>query len=185
MGLEGVAERSSANIVASIDSSRMRGFERLLFALGIRHVGDTTARDLARAFGDIDAIIPASEDELSKVPGIGSVVASSVRQFFDRSENLSLIERLRGHRLSMTATMPRSGPLDGKIFLFTGELRSMSRQEASSMVESLGGKVASSVSKTVDFVVAGESPGSKLENAKKLNKQILSEGEFIDMAKVD
>ena len=183
IGLEGVAERSSANIVASIDSSRVRGFERLLFALGIRHVGGTTARDLARAFGDIDAIISAPEEGLSKVPGIGAVVASSVRQFFDRSENLSLIESLREHRLSMTATMPRSGPLDEKTFLFTGELRSMSRQEAGFLVESLGGKVASSVSKTVDFVVAGESPGSKLANAKKLNNKILSEGEFIDMAK--
>jgi len=185
MVLEGVAERSSANIVASIDSSRVRGFERLLFAFGIRHVGATTARDLARAFGDIDAIISASEEELSNVPGIGAVVASSVRQFFDRPENLSLIKRLRGHCLSMTATMPRSGPLEGMTFLFTGELRSMSRQEAGSLTESLGGKVALSVSKTVDFVVAGESPGSKLTKAKKHNKRILSEEEFLDMAQGD
>ncbi len=185
MGLEGVAEKSSANMVASIDSSRARGFERLLFAFGIRHVGVTTARDLARTFGDVDAITSASEEELSKVPGIGAVVASSVRHFFDRPENLSLIERLREFRLSMTATAPRSGPLEGKNFLFTGELRSMSRQEASSLVESLGGSIASAVSKTVDFVVAGANPGSKLTKAKKLNKVILSEDEFLDMAKAD
>ncbi len=184
-GLEGVADRSSANIVAAIDSSRARGFERLLFALGIRHVGATTARDLARAFGDIDAIISAPEDELSKVPGIGAVVASSVRQFFDRTENLSLVERLRGQRLNMTASNPRSGPLEGKTFLFTGELRSMSRQEAGSLVESLGGQVASSVSKAVDFVVAGENPGSKLANARKLSKKILHEEEFLRVVKAD
>jgi DNA ligase (NAD+) len=185
LGLEGIAEKSSKNIVESISSSRESGFERLLFALGIRHVGSTTARDLARAFGGADAIMAASEEELSRVPGIGTVVASSVRQFFDRPENLSLIERLREQRLSMVTSTPSSGPLDGKTFLFTGELSSMGRSEAGSLVESLGGKVTSSVTKSVDFVVAGGSPGSKLDKARKLNKRVLSEAEFLAMTKGD
>jgi DNA ligase (NAD+) len=185
VGLEGIAEKSSKNIVASIASSRERGFGRLLFALGIRHVGSTTARDLARAFGSVDAIMSATEEELSEVPGVGAVVASSVRQFFDRPENLALIERLRGQRLSMASSKPVSGPLEGKTFLFTGELSSVDRQEAGSIVESLGGRVATSVTKVVDFVVVGENPGSKLGKAKKLNKRVLSEEEFFAMTRGD
>jgi DNA ligase (NAD+) len=179
-GLEGIAEKSSMNIVESVARSRGGGFERLLFALGMRHVGATIARDLARAFGDIETLASASVDDLSKVPGIGSVVASSVRQFFDRAENHALIARLREQGVVMEASAPRSGPLEGKTFLFTGELSSITRQEAGDLVESLGGKVSSSVSKAVDFVVAGASPGSKLDKAKKLGKTILTEAEFFD-----
>ena len=179
IGLEGIAEKSSRNIVEAIQESRGRGFENLLFALGMRHVGATTARDIARAFGNMDAVMSADSEELSRVPGIGDVVASSVRQFFDRPENRALVDRLMDKGLSMVAAAPATGPLEGKTFLFTGELDSMSRQEAGALVESLGGKVASSVSKAVDFVVAGRNPGSKLAKAEKLGKAILDEEEFL------
>jgi DNA ligase (NAD+) len=185
LSLEGIAEKSSTNIVDAVAKSRGRGLERLLFALGIRHVGATTARDLGRAFGEMDAIASASAEDLSRVPGIGSVVASSVRQFFDRPENLALIGRLGQQGLSMVASAPRSGQLEGKTFLFTGELSSMSRQEAGELVESLGGKVSSSVSKTVDFVVVGQNPGSKLAKAEKLGKTVLTEAEFLSKVKAE
>jgi len=183
--LEGIAEKSSVNIVESVSKSRRRGFERLLFALGIRHVGSTTARDLARAFGSVDALAAATVEDLAKVAGIGSVVASSVRQFFDREENLALIDRLRAQEIGMVASGARSGHLDGKTFLFTGELESMTRQEAGALVESLGGKVSSTVSKSVDFVVAGASPGSKLDKARKLGKAVLTEQEFLAKARAE
>jgi DNA ligase (NAD+) len=185
MNLEGMAEKSSKNVLEAINRSRSRGFERLLFALGMRHVGATTARDLARAFGDMDGVMSAAVEDLSRVSGIGSVVASSVRQFFDRPENRALVDRLGDAGLSMIASGPRSGPLEGKTFLFTGELSSMSRQEAGLLVESLGGKVSSSVSKAVDFVVAGENPGSKLAKAEKLGKTILTEDEFLGKVRAE
>ena len=178
-GLEGVAEKSSRNIVEAVCRSRERGFEEVLFALGMRHVGATTARDIARALGSMDAVVSAEVDDLARVQGVGAVVASSVRQFFDRPENKALVERLREKGLSMVSSAPVSGPLEGETYLFTGELDSMSRQEAGSLVESLGGKVSSSVSKEVDFVVVGRNPGSKLAKAEKLGKTILNEEEFL------
>ncbi|HIH02086.1 TPA: NAD-dependent DNA ligase LigA [Thermoplasmata archaeon] len=179
MGLEGVAEKSSRKVVEAVSRSRERGFENLLFALGMRHVGATIARDIARALGSMDAVMSADADALSRIQGVGVVVASSVRQFFDRPENRALVERLRDKGLSMVSSAPTSGPLEGKTFLFTGELDSMSRQEAGSLVESLGGMVSSSVTKAVDFVVAGRNPGSKLAKAEKLGKTILNEEEFL------
>ena len=177
--LEGIAERSADNIVSAIDASRGRAFENLLFALGIRHVGLTTARDLARVFGGMDALAAADEGALSDVPGVGTVVARSVHQFFDNPDNQRLVEQLRKEGLSMTSSAPRTGPLEGKVFLFTGEMESMTRSEASELVESLGGRVGSSVTKATDFVVAGSSPGSKLDKARKMGKTVLDEQGFL------
>ncbi|UCE81405.1 MAG: NAD-dependent DNA ligase LigA [Methanobacteriota archaeon] len=179
--LEGVAEKSSRSIVEAIDASRTRRFDRLLFALGIRHVGSTTARDIASAFGSIEALMSASVEDLSKVRGIGEVVASSVRHFLDNPTNLALLERLKAAHLKTAVEEPDSGPLQGRTFLFTGELESMSRQEATVAVEALGGTVGSSVTKSTDFVVVGENPGSKAQKARKMNKHILSEEEFLAM----
>ena len=179
--LEGVAEKSAENIVSAVGASRGRTFENLLFALGIRHVGLTTARDLARRFGGMDALAAADESELSAVPGVGAVVARSVRQFFDNPDNLRLVDQLRAEGLSMTSSIPRTGPLEGKVFLFTGEMGSMTRSEASELVESLGGRVGSSVTKATDFVVAGSNPGSKLDKARKMGKEILEEHEFLKL----
>jgi DNA ligase (NAD+) len=181
VGLEGVADRSARNLLDAIDASRGKGFERVLFALGIRHVGFTTARDLAGRFGSMDSLTTASAEDLSKVPGIGGVVAASIRGFFDNESNVALVNRLRDLGIGMTASRRAAGPLEGKTFLFTGELESMTRSEAGKMVESLGGNVGSSVTKATDYVVVGASPGSKAQKARKMGKALLSEAEFLVM----
>lgn len=181
VGLEGVADRSARNSLDAIDASRGKGFERVLFALGMRHVGFTTARDLASRFGSMDALMSASAEDLSEVPGVGNIVAASVRGFFDNESNVALVKRLSDLGIGMTASRRATGPLEGKTFLFTGELESMTRSEAGDMVESLGGKVGSSVTKATDYVVVGASPGSKAEKARKIGKTILSETEFLAM----
>jgi DNA ligase (NAD+) len=180
-GLEGVAQKSAKSIVDAIEASRTKEFDRLLFALGIRHVGFTTARDLALAFKSMDVLIAASADALSQVNGVGGVVASSVRRFLENPTNIALVERLRDVGLNMVVSEHRAGPLDGKTFLFTGELRSMTRTEAGAKVESLGGAVGASVTKSTDYVVAGDGPGSKLQKAEKMGKTIITEEEFLKM----
>ena len=181
--LEGIADKSSKGIVDAVANSRSKGFERLLFALGIRHVGFTTARDLAFAFGDIDSIIEADIEDLSRVHGVGEVVAASVRRFFNNPVNIALVERLRAAGLRTAVETPRPGLLQGRTFLFTGELESMTRHEAAAAVESLGGFVGSSVTKKTDYVVVGASPGSKAEKARKMKKRVLTEDEFLEMIK--
>lgn len=181
VSLEGVGDKSARNFLSAIDASRGKSFERLLFALGIRHVGFTTARDLAAHFGSMEALMSASVDDLSGVQGVGDVVAASVRGFFDNESNIALVESLKDLGISMTASKRTSGPLEGKTFIFTGELESMTRPEAGSVVESLGGNVSSSVTKATDFVVVGASPGSKADKARKMGKTILSEAEFLAM----
>lgn len=179
--LEGVAEKSSENVLSSIAASKERPFERVLLALGIRHVGWTTARTLAESFGSMGRIMDANEEELTKVEGVGKIVAAAVRDFMADSSNRELIARLRKAGLKMESAGLRGGPLQGKCFLFTGELRTMPRAEAESLVESLGGKISSTVTKATDFVVVGENPGSKLAKAKAANKTILDENAFLRM----
>jgi len=181
--LEGIAEKSSQNILDAIRSSIDRDFDRVLFALGIRHVGRTTAQALADAFRSMDRLKAASVEELSRVEGIGQIVAQSLRDFMEDSKNRQLAEKLRKAGLRMEAAAKAKGPLEGKVFLFTGELSSMSRPEAEALVESLGGKAGSSVTKATDYVVVGENPGSKLAKAKNMNKVIVDEKAFLDMVK--
>jgi DNA ligase (NAD+) len=181
MTLEGIAEKSSENILASIRNSVDREFQRVLFALGMRHVGWTTANALADAFGSMAKLQMASEDELSGVLGIGKVVATSVRDFLDNPQNKKLIEKLAKAGLRMEAVAHAEGPLEGKVFLFTGELKSMGRAEAGSLVESLGGTVGSSLTKSTNYVVVGEDPGSKVDKAKKMGKTLLTEQQFLTM----
>jgi len=182
--LEGIAERSSQNIMRAIRGSTDREFPRVLFALGIRHVGRTTANDLADAFGGMEGLMSASKEELSKVEGVGDVVAGAVRNFFENPSNRKLVDRLREAGLSMRSAPRSKGPLAGKLFLFTGELDSMARSEAEETVQKLGGKVSSSVTKSTDFVVVGRDPGSKLEKARKMGKTVLDEDAFLRMTRV-
>jgi DNA ligase (NAD+) len=178
--LEGVKERSSENILGAIDASRGRDFDRVLFALGIRHVGRTTAGSLVDAFGSMERMTSASVEELSNVDGVGKVVAVAIRQFLDNPRNAEFVGRLAAAGLHMASEGgTRDGPLAGKVFLFTGELGSMSRSEAGEAVEALGGKVGASVTKATDYVVVGENPGSKAEKAKKAGKTILDEAAFL------
>jgi DNA ligase (NAD+) len=181
MQLEGFKDKSSQNVIDAIRQSVGREFERVLFGLGIRHVGKTTASDLAEVFGSMDSLMNATVDELSKTEGIGPVVASAVRDFFDNQRNRQLIERLKKAGLKMEAAKKASGPLTGKVFLFTGELDSMSRSEAESKVQSLGGKVSGTVTKATDYVVAGRDPGSKIDKAKAMKKAILDEKSFLEL----
>lgn len=179
--LEGIAEKSSLNIIEAIRASHDRDFGSVLFSLGIRHVGKTTADVLARAFGSMDRIRTSSVEDLSKVEGIGQVVGGAIRDFMDNPNNREFLERLRENGLKMEGKMLTKGPLSGKVFLFTGELASMARSEAEAAVEELGGKVGPSVTKATDYVVVGKDPGSKLTKARNMKKTILDEKAFLEL----
>ncbi len=174
----GWAIRTIANLLRAIEGSKSRGLNRVLTGLGIRFVGEQTAAILARDFGTVDAIEAADEDALKQSEGIGPEVASSVRLFFDQLANRAMIERLRAAGVVMESRGPvraADGPLTGKTFVLTGTLPSMSREEATELIEAAGGKVAASVSKKTDYVVAGDAAGSKLAKAQQLGVQILDE----------
>jgi DNA ligase (NAD+) len=180
--LERMGEKSAANLVAELERSRSTTLERLIYALGIRNVGESTARDLARHFGDLEPLVRAGEAELLQVADVGPIVARSIRQFFDEAHNREVIAGLveRGVRWEKAAAAPRpSGQV--KSFVLTGTLAGMSREAARAAIEAKGHKVAGSVSKKTDFVVAGEDAGSKLERARALGVPVLGEKEFIEM----
>ena len=179
VALERMADKSAQNIIDAIEGSKTKPLSKFLYALGIRHVGETTAEDLARRFPRLNDFFHLSEENLMEVEGIGPEVASSVYQFFRDKKNRESIERLK--KAGVKVIEPRvkeKGKLAGKAFLFTGALKSFGRDEARDLVESLGGITASSVSKKVDFVVVGEDPGSKFDKAKELGIKTLTEEEF-------
>ena len=179
--LERMAERSASKLIASVDGSRNRPLHRLLFALGVRHVGASVARNLAERFRTLEALEAAEIDDLRGVPDVGEVVGASVRRYFQRAATHKLLRRLReaGVRSTEPAAPGRGGrPLEGKIFVLTGTLTSMTRQQAAAWIESRGGKVSGSVSRKTDFVVAGENPGSKLERARTFGVPVLDEADF-------
>jgi DNA ligase (NAD+) len=180
--LPGFKDRAIANVLEQVEASKDRPIWRLLVGLNIRHVGAHVAQVLARAFGSIDALAAASEDEIDAVPEIGPEIAATVRGWFDEDENLALIEKLRraGVRLAEEASAdagPR--PFAGMTIVLTGGLETISRDEASALAQRAGARVASSVSKKTDFVVAGENPGSKHARAVELGVEIVDEAEFL------
>jgi DNA ligase (NAD+) len=165
-----------------LERSRNTTLERLIYALGIRNVGESTARDLARHFGDLGPLVGASEQALLQVPDVGPIVARSIRQFFDEAHNRQVIEDLMkaGVQWPKLAPAPRpSTPV--KTFVLTGKFSGMKREEARAAIEAKGHKVAGSVSKKTDFVVAGEDAGTKLERARALGVTVLQEKEFLEM----
>jgi DNA ligase (NAD+) len=179
-GLERMGEKSAANLVAHLGRARHTTLARLLVALGIRHVGETVAELLADHFGDLDPLLHAKQEELEAVPGIGPTIAESVARFFADARNRAELARLRelGVRFEKRAPSARrgaGGPLAGKTFVLTGTLADMTRDEAKRRIEERGGKVAGSVSKKTDYVVAGETPGSKLERARELGVEVLDQ----------
>jgi DNA ligase (NAD+) len=182
IALERMADKSAQNIIDAIEASKTKPLSKFLYSLGIRHVGETTAEDLARHFPHLDDFFHLSEDDLMEVEGIGPEVAASVVQFFRDKKNRDSIHRLKkaGVRVIEPKAKER-GRLAGKVFVFTGVLQTFGRDEARNIVESLGGTTASSVSKKVDFVVIGEDPGSKFDKAKELGIKILTEAEFKKM----
>jgi DNA ligase (NAD+) len=163
------ADKKAEFVASSIEASKKRGLANVLVGLGVRHVGPPTARVLAQTFGSIDAIAAATEEELGAIEGVGPVLAQSIRSWFGTPRNREIIEKLR--RAGVTLSEERrevSGPLSGKTFVLTGSLPTLTREQASALIEGSGGSVASSVSKKTDFVVVGENPGTKLARAQSL-----------------
>jgi DNA ligase (NAD+) len=182
VSLERLAEKSSDNLLASIAAGKRTTLARLVYALGIRHVGEHVAQVLAEHFPSLEALDKASLDELTAVREIGPVVGESVFKFFREPANARMLRALASHGVTYEAPPERlPGALDGKVFLFTGSLAGMTREEARRRVEALGGRAASGVSKKVDYLVAGEDPGSKLEDARRLGITVLGEAEFLRM----
>ncbi|MFN0160938.1 MAG: NAD-dependent DNA ligase LigA [Burkholderiales bacterium] len=182
--LERMAEKSAQNIVDAIEASKATTLARLLFALGIRHVGEATAKDLARHFGGLDALLMAGEAGFAAVRDVGPVVAASLASFLRQPHNLEVIARLRVCGVHWEESAPIAaapGPLAGKIFVLTGTLSAFSRDEARERLEALGAKVAGSVSKKTDYVVAGEEAGSKLLRARELGVTILDETQLKEL----
>ncbi len=169
--------KSARNLVEAINQRRNPPLSRLLYALGIRHVGETTARDVARHFGAIEAIMDASEEDLLQVPDVGPVVAASIRRFFAEAHNREVIAALRAVGVAPQADAAPAGekPLAGKTLVLTGTLPTLSRDEATRLVLAAGGKVSGSVSRKTAWVVAGEEAGSKLAKAAELGVPILDE----------
>jgi len=175
--LDRMGEKSAHNLRLELDKSRTTTLARLIFALGIRNVGENTARDLARHFGSLDALMAASEDALQLAPDVGPIVARSIRQFLDEAHNREVIADLRAAGVAWEEGAPAPAPATPamKTFVLTGTLRSMTRDEARAMIESRGHRVAGSVSKKTSYVVAGDDAGSKLETARKLGIEIIDE----------
>jgi DNA ligase (NAD+) len=170
------ADKKADLVLASVEGSKSRGLARLLVGLGIRHVGPPTARALAAAFGSVDAIAEASVEELTAAEGVGPVMAEAIRGWFASARNRSIVEKLRSAGVKTTEErVERTGPLAGKTFVLTGALPSLSREQATKLIEGAGGKVTSSVSKKTDYVVAGESPGTKLARAQEFGVTVIDE----------
>jgi len=177
-GLERMAEKSAANLLAAIDHSKATTLARFIFALGIRNVGEATAKDLARHFGSIEALLAADEAALMRVPDVGPVVAQSIVQFFAEPHNLEVVRKLREAGVGWTDSVgvqQSEGRLAGRTLVLTGTLPTLTRDEAREMIEAAGGKVSGSVSKKTDYVVAGAEAGSKLDKAQELGVTILDE----------
>ena len=176
-GLERMGEKSAANLKEAIEHSKRTTLPRLLYALGIREVGETTALALARHFGDLGSLIGASEDEIQRVPDVGPVVAAHVAAFFASREHRRVIERLKEAGLVWPPLerLPGGLPLSGQTFVLTGMLEGLTREQAGEALIALGAKVAGSVSKKTRYVVAGADPGSKLEKARELGIEVLDE----------
>ena len=183
--LDRMAEKSAANIVQALERSKTTTLARFLYALGIRHVGETTAKDLARHFGAIDRLMDASVAQLLEVVDVGPVVAQSIRTFFAQPHNREVVEQLRAAGIRWSehdGSADRSPkPLAGQTFVLTGTLPSLAREDAKALIEAAGGKVAGSVSKKTDFVVAGEEAGSKLEKARELGVAVIDAATLLSM----
>ena len=188
-GFERMGEKSAAKLVAAIAESRATTLERFIFALGIRHVGEATARDLARHFGTLEALMEADAKALLAVPDVGPVVAEAIVDFFAEPHNRTVIARLRAAGVHWpehagSAAQP-PGPLSGKVFVLTGTLTHLSREAAKAAIEAAGGKVSAAVSKKTDYLVAGEAPGSKRDQALRLGVPILDEAALLQLLQAE
>jgi len=183
IGLERMGRKSADKLIANIDASRKASLPRMINGLGIPFVGERTAQFLSEEFADLDRIAAASEDELQKAEEVGPKVAKSIARFFHESHNRALIERLRQEGFTFTYQKKKKsgGPLAGLTFVLTGTLPTLSREDAKAKIEAAGGKVAGSVSRKTDYVVAGEDAGSKLTKARELGIKVMDEAALIEM----
>ena len=182
LGLERVGPKTAESLIAQIDRSRKAPLYRVLLGLGIRHVGERTAQDLANTFGSMDSIMAAGTDELVAAEGIGPIVAETIHEFFSIDKNRALVEALRSAGLQFTAEKKVTGTaLTGLTFVLTGTLPTLTRDEAKARIEAAGGKVSGSVSKKTSYVVAGEEAGSKLDKARELGVKVLDEPALMDL----
>jgi DNA ligase (NAD+) len=182
--LERWGEKSAANLLSEIERSKDNDLSRLLFALGIRHVGEKAATTLARRFGSLDALMAAGEDELQTVEEVGPNTAKALLAWFSHPRQRELVEKFRGHGLNFVSRDRRrsgEGPLAGRTVVITGALPGIAREEATRRLEAAGAKVSGSVSRKTDYVLAGESAGSKLEKAKSLGVRAVTWEEMLEI----
>ena len=180
--MERMGDKSAENLINSIEKSKSRGLDKFIFALGIRHVGQKASKLIAKTFKSIDNLMIADEEDISQIDGIGDIIAKSIVSYFKIPQNIELIENLKNCGINMEfKDNVIDNKLSGKSFVLTGTLQKYTRTEASKLIESLGGTVTSSVSKKTSYVLAGSEPGSKVDKAKKLGVDIISEEEFENM----
>ena len=185
--LDRMADKSAKNVLEALEKSKQTTLPRFLFGLGIRHIGEATAKELARHFGTLDAIMDASVEQLLEVEDVGPIVAQALRTFFDQPHNREVVEQLRACGVTWTEGEPAAQapkPLAGKTFVLTGTFPTLSREQAKEMLEAAGAKVAGSVSKKTDYVVAGEEAGSKLVKAQELGIAVLDEAGLLGLLAV-
>jgi len=175
-----MGKKSAENLLAEIEESRKLPLARVVFGLGVRHVGERLAQTLAEHFGSLDELMKAQPEQLMEAPDVGPKVAAAIHAFFQEPRNQELIERLREAGLQFAGTLKRkgSGPLAGKTFVLTGTLEKYTREDAQRRIEEAGGKVTLSVSRKTDYVVAGAEPGSKLDKARSLGVKVIGEAEL-------
>jgi len=178
-----VPSKLADNVLAAIAASKRQPFARVVFALGIRHVGDVTAQLLVEHFPSLGALQAATGEEVAAVPGLGPAVSGALRQYFDEARNQQTLAKLREHGLYLAEEAPQrpAGPLSGKTFVLTGRLASLSRPQAAARIKELGGKVGESVSRATGYVVAGEEPGSKLAKAQAAGVTVIDEAALLDL----
>jgi DNA ligase (NAD+) len=182
--LERMGKKSAQNILDEVENSKKLPLERVIYGLGIRFVGERTAQFLAEHFGSMEALMKASEEDLQQVNEIGPRVSAAICEFFSEPKNVALVERLRKAGLKFTGQKKQRGTaLAGKTFVLTGTLAHYTRDEARKLIEDAGGKVAGSVSKKTDYVVAGAEAGSKLDKARELGVAVVDEKEMEDLVK--
>jgi len=181
--LERFAERKAENLIRAIEKSKKITLSKFIFALGIRHVGEETAMDLAEYFGGVKKIEKASKEELENIPDVGPKVSESIYNWFQKKQNLEVVDDLVKSGMEILPPPKIGKKLEGKTFALTGSLKTMTRAEAEKLIRLLGGHSLNSISKQTDYLVAGESPGSKLGQAKKLGVRVIYEKEFLDLLK--
>jgi DNA ligase (NAD+) len=183
--LERMGEKSAKNFLDGVEASKQRDLWRVLFGLGILHVGAGLAKALGRSFATLDDVFAADVDRLLRCEDVGEIIAKSIVQWHGEERNRKLIERLRQAGVNFKSELhqaaSQAGPFSGKTFVLTGTLPSLKREEAAARIEVLGGKVSGSVSKKTDYVLAGEDAGSKLEKAQKLGVKVIDEAEFLKL----